>query len=95
MGKDKYLYLKDDAALEKFREENKNRSYTIKHLKGLGEMSAEETEILVNPDQRIIKQITVEDEEETDDLFEKLMGTQITPRKEFIKQHSAEAVYTY
>ena len=63
-------------------------------MKGLGEMDVEETEeTLTNPENRIIKQITVEDINETDDLFEDLMGTKIEPRKLFIKEHSKEAVY--
>ena len=63
-------------------------------MKGLGEMSVEETEeTLTNPDQRIIKQITVEDPTETSVLFEQLMGTGITARKTYIKEHSKEAVY--
>ena len=57
-------------------------------------MSVEETEeTLIHPETRIIKQITVEDINETDDLFEDLMGTKIEPRKLFIKEHSKEAVY--
>ena len=91
-GKDNYIYLKDDAALEKYRASHKNKKYLVNRLKGLGEMSPEETSILVDPDKRIIKQVTVEDIETTDKLFDDLMGNQIAPRKEFIKQHSAEAI---
>lgn len=57
-------------------------------------MDVEETEeTLTDPANRIIKQITVEDVMAADRLFEDLMGTAITPRKEFIKEHSAEATY--
>ena len=90
----KYYYLKDDNALEEFRKANKNRSYTVNRLKGLGEMSAIETEeTLTDPQQRIIKQITVEDIASTDKLFDDLMGTAVTPRKNYIKLHSKEATY--
>ena len=89
-----YKYLKNDEALEQFRQENKNRKYQVNRLKGLGEMSVEETEeTLIDPDNRIIKQITVEDIKATDKLFDDLMGTAITPRKEFIKKHSKEAMF--
>ena len=55
-------------------------------------MSEEETEeTLANPEQRIIKQVTVDDIKATDKLFEDLMGTAITPRKAYIKTHSEEA----
>lgn len=91
-GKDNYIYLKDDAALEQYRASHKNKKYLVNRLKGLGEMSPEETSILVDPDKRIIKQVTVEDIETTDKLFDDLMGNQIAPRKEFIKQHSEEAI---
>lgn len=56
-------------------------------------MSVEETEILTDPAQRIIKQITVEDVKKADKLFDDLMGDAIIPRKLFIKQHSKEAIY--
>ena len=91
-GKDKYIYLKDDAALAKYKEEAKSKKYSVKHLKGLGEMSEEETEVLVNPDLRIIKQVTVADVEKANQLFDDLMGNAVEPRKEFIKNHSQEAV---
>ena len=70
------------------------KKYIVGRMKGLGEMSVEETEeTLTNPDQRIIKQITVEDPTATSVLFEQLMGTEITTRKSYIKEHSKEAVY--
>jgi DNA gyrase subunit B len=61
--------------------------------KHVGEMDVDETEeTLTDPEQRIIKQITVEDIAATDKLFDDLMGTAIIPRKKFIQEHSAEAV---
>ena len=92
-GKDEYIYLKNDAELEKFREANKGKKYTVNRLKGLGEMSVEETEILTDPAQRIIKQITVEDVKKADKLFDDLMGDAVVPRKMFIKEHSNKATY--
>ena len=50
-------------------------------------------ETLTDPNNRIIKQITIEDINETDELFENLMGTKIEPRKAFIREHSKEATY--
>ena len=87
-----YKYLKNDEALEQFRKENTGRKYTVNRLKGLGEMDVEETEeTLTDPENRIIKQITVEDIKKADQLFEDLMGAGITPRKKYIQDHSAEA----
>lgn len=63
-------------------------------MKGLGEMDVDEIEeTLTNPNERIIKQITVEDIHKTNKLFEDLMGGNVTPRKAYIKQHSKEATY--
>lgn len=92
-GKDTYIYLKNDAELEEYRTSHKGKKYLVNRLKGLGEMSPDETSILVDPDKRIIKQVTVEDIAAADKLFDDLMGTQIIPRKRFIQQHSQEATY--
>ena len=87
-----YKYIKNDEELEKFRKANQGKTYTVNRLKGLGEMSVDETEeTLTNPEQRIIKQITVNDIKEADKLFNDLMGEAITPRKNYIKEHSQEA----
>lgn len=54
-------------------------------------MSVDETEeTLTDPDNRILKQITVEDAATADKLFNDLMGTAIVARKDFIKTHSEE-----
>ena len=93
-GKDKYIYLKNDEALEEYRRTHQGKKYQVGRMKGLGEMDVDETEkTLTNPDERIIKQITVEDIKEANALFDKLMGTGIQGRKEYIKKHSEEAVY--
>ena len=92
-GKDTYIYLKNDAELEEYRTSHKGKKYLVNRLKGLGEMSPDETSILVDPDKRIIKQVTVEDIAAANKLFDDLMGTQIIPRKRFIQQHSQEATY--
>lgn len=56
-------------------------------------MNEEETEeTLTDPNQRIIKQITIDDIKETEKLFNDLMGTAIVPRKKFIQEHSKEAI---
>lgn len=90
----KYQYLKNDDALKEFRKNNAGKKYTVNRMKGLGEMSVEETEqTLTDPNERIIKQITVEDIEECNTLFEQLMGTGVVARKAYIKEHSKEAAY--
>lgn len=91
-GNKGYKYLKDDAALEEFKISHRDGKYQVNRLKGLGEMSVEETEeTLTDPNNRIIKQITIEDIKATDELFETLMGQSASLRKEYIKEHSNEA----
>ena len=93
IGKE-YKYLKNDEALEEFKRMNANRKLVVQRMKGLGEMNVDETEeTLTDPDGRIIKQITVEDVKAADKLFEDLMGTGVTARKSFIKEHSKEATF--
>ena len=93
-GNKGYKYLKNDEALEQFRKENVGKKYQVNRMKGLGEMDAEDIEeTLLDPERRIIKQITVEDIKGTDILFEQLMGQGVVARKQFIKEHSAEATY--
>lgn len=93
IGKE-YKYLKNDEELEAFKKANIGKKYIVGRMKGLGEMSVEETEeTLTDPSRRIIKQITVEDPTATSVLFEQLMGTGVTARKAYIKEHSKEAVY--
>ena len=90
----KYYYLKDDAALEECRNKNKNKSYVVNRFKGLGEMDVEEIEeTLLDPENRIINQVTISDVEKAARLFDDLMGTAVTPRKVYIKEHSKEATY--
>ena len=93
IGKE-YKYIKNDEELEKFKKENPNKNIQVNRMKGLGEMSVEETEqTLTDPDKRIIKQITVEDAAAANKMFEDLMGTAVIGRKLYIKEHSEEAVY--
>jgi DNA gyrase subunit B len=93
IGKE-YKYLKNDEDLEAFRKSHEGKKYTVNRMKGLGEMSVEETEeTLTDPDNRIIKQITVSDVKATNKLFDDLMGTAVVPRKEYVKNHSAEAMF--
>ena len=91
IGKE-YKYLKNDEALEEFKKKNIGKKFTVNRLKGLGEMDVEETEeTLTDPNNRIIKQITIDDVRAADVLFEQLMGTQVAARKQFIKEYSKDA----
>lgn len=92
-NKDTYVYLKDDAELEEYRKKHPGKKLALTRMKGLGEMDEIETKILVDPTQRIINRVTVEDAKAADKLFDDLMGDAVVPRKKFIKDHSDEAKY--
>jgi DNA gyrase subunit B len=86
-----------DAMTEAERDEiieekcNGNASQ-VQRFKGLGEMNPEQLwDTTMNPDNRILKQITIEDAAAADKMFSVLMGDAVEPRKQFIKDHAPEA----
>ena len=91
-GKDTYIYLKDDDELEKYKKEHEGKKYLINRNKGLGEQDAEELgPCILDPETRNVAQVTVNDIEKTDNLFEILMGTHVPPRRDWLLAHSEEA----
>ena len=64
----------------------------VQRFKGLGEMNPQQLwDTTMNPETRILKQITIEDAAAADKMFNVLMGDAVGPRKQFIKDHSPEA----
>ena len=65
------------------------RSFTKSRYKGLGEMNAEQLwDTTMNPDMRILGQVTIDDASAASALFEALMGDEVQPRKEFIDENA-------
>ncbi len=66
-----------------------NTKYDIARMKGLGEMDAEElNETTMDINKRVLRQITVDDTMAADDVFSKLMGEEVEPRREFIENNA-------
>ncbi|UTF55200.1 DNA topoisomerase (ATP-hydrolyzing) subunit B [Natronosalvus rutilus] len=82
-----------DAERDEIVEEKCNGNPTqVQRFKGLGEMNPEQLwSTTMNPDNRILKQIAVEDAAAADRMFSVLMGDAVEPRKQFIKDHAPEA----
>ena len=84
-------YLYDDAALDRYLEENgKDRDkIDIQRYKGLGEMNAEQLwETTMNNETRTLLQVTIDDAAEADRLLNMLMGDKVEPRRNFITSNA-------
>jgi DNA gyrase subunit B len=77
-----------DAYLAKLGDTKVN----VQRYKGLGEMNASELwDTTMNPENRVMKQITIDDAEAADAMFVMLMGEEVAPRKKYIQTHANTA----
>jgi DNA gyrase subunit B len=94
-GKDsRYAYSDEerDSVLKDFEKGGSRNIINLQRYKGLGEMNPEQLwETTMNPENRILKQINIEDAEEADATFTMLMGDEVPPRKHFIQSNARSA----
>ena len=90
-GKDNY-YLLDDKALNEFKAKNSNSNLLVSRFKGLGEMNAEQLEeTTMSKENRILKQITVQDMAFVEKVVQSLMGDSVAARRDFIVENALKA----
>jgi DNA gyrase subunit B len=85
----KYVY--SDEEKDKIIKSLKNKNISVQRYKGLGEMNPEELwETTLNPQNRILKKVTIKDAKKADEMFSKLMGVEVEPRRKFIETYARE-----
>jgi len=84
-----YTDAEKQETIKNIRVKNKDANVIIQRYKGLGEMNATELwDTTMDPEHRIMLQVSIEDAEEADKVVDTLMGSEVGPRKRFIQAHA-------
>jgi DNA gyrase subunit B len=92
--KSEYAWNEDmrDRLIQELKGGGSETSVNVQRYKGLGEMNAEQLwETTMNPEMRTLRQVTIENAAECDQIFSMLMGDDVPPRREFIEKNAKYA----
>ena len=85
----KEIYIATDEELREWQKENPDARYSLQRYKGLGEMNYEQLwETTMNPENRRMLRVSVEDAREADQVMDMLMGDEVGPRRNFIEENA-------
>jgi DNA gyrase subunit B len=88
---EKYCWSEDER-IQTIKELGNDSTIHVQRYKGLGEMNSEQLwDTTMNPEQRTLRQVTIESAAEADRIFSMLMGDEVPPRREFIETHAKYA----
>jgi DNA gyrase subunit B len=92
--KSDYAWNEDmrDRLIQEMKGSGSESSVNVQRYKGLGEMNAEQLwETTMNPEKRTLRQVTIDNAAECDQIFSMLMGDDVPPRREFIEKNAKYA----